>query len=201
MQQKRALIEQTVTGMGYEVVEIEFAAAGLVRVFIDFPWQPGLAVDSASVDSASDEAESAPVERLIAVEDCEKVSHQLGHVLMVEEVSYERLEVSSPGVDRPLHTDAHFRRFVGEEVVIELRELFEGRKRFNGVLTIEENNQFGLELIAEQPKRGAQKKRAARRNAEQTPGGDPWAGRKLVFSLDELVRARLVPKVDFRRQA
>ena len=190
MQQKRALIEQTVTGMGYEVVEIEFAAAGLVRVFIDFPWQSEL-----------DDVKPGFAERLIAVEDCEKVSHQLGHVLMVEEVSYERLEISSPGVDRPLRTDAHFRRFVGQEIVIELRELFEGRKRFNGVLTIEENDQFGLELIAEQPKRGAPKKRAARKNADSASGGDPWAGRKLVFSLDELVRARLVPKVDFRRQA
>lgn len=199
MQQKRTLIEQTVTGMGYEVVEIEFAAAGLVRVFIDFPWLPGATVESATVESV--QTESEPTERLIAVEDCAKVSHQLGHVLMVEEVNYERLEISSPGVDRPLHTDAHFRRFAGEEIVIELRELFEGRKRFNGVLTIEENNQFGLELIAEQRKRGAPKKRVTQQSAEQAPGGDPWAGRKLVFSLDELVRARLVPKVDFRRQA
>jgi len=190
VQQKRVLIEQTVTGMGYEVVEIEFAAAGLIRVFIDFPWQPADPVDSGQA-----------AERLIAVEDCEKVSHQLGHVLMVEEIDYERLEISSPGIDRPLHTEAHFRRFAGEEVSIELRELFEGRKRFNGVLTIEDNGRFGLELIAEQQKPGARKSRASRRTADQSPGIDPWAGRKLVFSLDELARARLVPKVDFRRQA
>ena len=195
MQQKRTLIEQTVTGMGYEVVELEFAAAGLIRVFIDFPWQP------AQPEQSEGLTERQTPDRLIAVEDCERVSHQLGHVLMVEEIDYERLEVSSPGVDRPLITEAHFRRFAGQEVSIELRELFEGRKRFSGVLTVEENDQFGLELIVEPAKASGSRKRPTRQRAEQSPGGDQWAGRKLVFSLNELVRARLVPKVDFRRQA
>ncbi|MFK7962721.1 MAG: ribosome maturation factor RimP [Burkholderiaceae bacterium] len=192
------MIEQTVTGMGYEVVELEFAAAGLIRVFIDFPWQPEPAEQAEQPENHT--GKQVP-DRLIAVEDCEKVSHQLGHVLMVEEIDYERLEVSSPGVDRPLITEAHFHRFAGQEVSIELRELFEGRKRFSGVLTVEENDQFGLELIAEQAKASGARKRPTRQRAEQSSGGDQWAGRKLVFSLNEIVRARLVPKVDFRRQA
>lgn len=187
MQRKRALIEQTVTAMGYEVVDIEFAAGGIVRVFIDFPWA-GTGAD----------AGSPPVEKSIALEDCERVSHQLGHTLLVEEMDYERLEVSSPGIDRPLKTESHFRRFAGEEVMVELRALFEGRKRFTGVLTIEADNRFGLELTAQPAASRRAQKRSAARKADNN---DVWAGRKLVFSLDEVDRARLVPKVDFRRQA
>lgn len=189
MQRKKELIEQTVTGLGYEIVDIEFAPGGVLRVFIDHPW----------VAEPAAELENEP-EKLIAVEDCERVSHQLGHVLLVEEVDYERLEVSSPGVDRPLKTMGHYRRFAGEEVALELRELFEGRKRFSGVLTIEDDGRFGLELTTDTSAsvRGA---RRAVAKALATNSNDPWAGRKLVFSLDEVDRARLVPKFDFRRQA
>ncbi len=181
--------------MGYDLVDVEFATGGIIRVFIDFPWVAPAAGMSGVTGS---EAGEAPVEKSIALEDCERVSHQLGHTLLVEEVDYERLEVSSPGIDRPLKTDSHFRRFAGEEVTVELRALFEGRKRFSGVLTIEADNRFGLELTAQPaPSRRAQKRSAARKS----DNNDSWAGRKLVFSLDEVDRARLVPKVDFRRQA
>ncbi len=189
MQRKKELIEQTVTAMGYEVVDIEFAAGGVMRVFIDHPWTGPAEVAT---------GETAAAERSIAVEDCERVSHQLGHTLLVEEIDYERLEVSSPGIDRPLKTESHFHRFAGEEVSVELRELFEGRKRFSGVLTIEDNGQFGVELLPEAAPSGRAQKRSA---AKKTDTNDSWAGRKLVFSLDEVDRARLVPKVDFRRQA
>ena len=77
------LIEKTVAGMGYELVDFEQAGRGLVRVYIDF---------------AAQDADKGN----IAVEDCEKVSHQLSHVFLVEKAVYERLEVSSPGLDRPL---------------------------------------------------------------------------------------------------
>ena len=76
-----ALIEKTVTGLGYELVDFEQAARGLLRVYIDVPVEE---------------------ERAVTVEDCEKVTHQLLHVLTVENANYERLEVSSPGLDRPL---------------------------------------------------------------------------------------------------
>ena len=78
--------------------------------------------------------------------------------------------------------------------------MFEGRKRFVGVLTIEDNGQFGLELTAEAPRSGRARKKAGGAKSG-SPQGDPWAGRKLVFSLDEVDRAKLVPKIDFRRQA
>ena len=85
------LIETTLIGMGYELVELERAPAGLLRVYIDQP------------------------ETGIVIEDCEKVSRQLTHVLTVENVDYERLEVSSPGLDRPLKKLADFVRFAGAE--------------------------------------------------------------------------------------
>lgn len=77
------LIEKTVNGTGYDLVDFERADRGLFRVYIDF-----LPADAEKGN--------------ITVEDCEKVSHQLSHVLTVENMNYERLEVSSPGLDRPL---------------------------------------------------------------------------------------------------
>jgi ribosome maturation factor RimP len=76
-------IEQTVTGFGYDLVEIERSAGGLLRVTIDIPWVPG-------------------VDQFVNVEDCEKVTRQLQFVLEVDGIEYKRLEVSSPGIDRPL---------------------------------------------------------------------------------------------------
>ena len=86
--------------MGYELVDFEQAARGLVRVYIDV---------------MPDE------NRAVTVEDCEKVTHQLLHVLTVENASYERLEVSSPGLDRPLKKLSDYTRFAGQEAVIKLR--------------------------------------------------------------------------------
>ncbi len=104
------LIETTLSGMGYELVELERAPAGLLRVYIDQP------------------------ETGIAIEDCEKVSRQLTHVFTVENVDYERLEVSSPGLDRPLKKLADYVRFAGEEVRVTLRLPVNGQKNFTGIL-------------------------------------------------------------------
>ena len=79
------LIESTVVALGYEMVDLERSGGGLLRVFIDLPTG-------------------------ISVSDCEKVSHQLTHVMTVENVNYDRLEVSSPGLDRPLKTLAAIKR-------------------------------------------------------------------------------------------
>ena len=108
-----ALIETTVTGLGYEVVDMEVSPrARLLRVFIDQPEKAG------GVD----------------VEDCATVSNQLTRVLMVENVDYDRLEVSSPGLDRPLTKPAHFERFAGSDVQLKLRVPLNGRRNFSGVL-------------------------------------------------------------------
>ena len=102
-------VETTVTGLGYELVDCERSAGGLLRVTIDKLPEAALAGE------------------LITVEDCEKVTRQLQYVLEVEAFEYARLEVSSPGLDRPLKTAAHYARFVGEEVEITLRQPLQGR--------------------------------------------------------------------------
>ncbi|MDR1934190.1 MAG: ribosome maturation factor RimP [Candidatus Accumulibacter sp.] len=108
-----ALIEKTVTGLGFELVDVERSPRGRVlRVFIDQQDKPG------GVD----------------VEDCAYVSHQLSRVLAVEGVDYERLEISSPGLDRVLKKPADFARFAGSEINLRLRLPLDGRRNFNGVL-------------------------------------------------------------------
>ena len=174
----QAIVERTVTPMGYELVELEMAANGLLRVFIDAPAG-------------------------IRLEDCESASHQLTHVLTVENVEYRRLEVSSPGLDRPLRKPADFDRFAGAEVSVKLKRPLEGRRNFEGVLPREPDGRFGLELFsdeelqarAQRAKVGARKAPARKAKAAPAPGGK--AARKLVFALDEIDRARLVPKVKF----
>jgi ribosome maturation factor RimP len=158
------LIEKTLLGMGYELVDLEQAARGLVRVYIDFAQQ-------------DDPGEGEAGRERIAVEDCEKVTHQLLHVFTVENVSYERLEVSSPGLDRPLKKFAHFERFAGHEAMVKLRVPMPGaanRKSFQGVLHAPEGDKLKLEF----------------------EGNDGPA--MLEFTLADVDKARLVPKVDFR---
>ena len=86
-----ALVKKTVEGLGYELVDVERLQRGLVRVTIDIVGDGG-----------------------ITLEDCERVSDQLTHLFTVEDVSYERLEVSSPGVERPLKRARDWERFTGE---------------------------------------------------------------------------------------
>jgi len=105
----QTLIEPTLAGMGYELVALERAGGGLLRLYIDKP-------------------------EGIVVEDCARVSNQLTRMFMVENVDYERLEVSSPGMDRPLVKAADFVRFAGERANVRLHAPLEGRKRFAGIL-------------------------------------------------------------------
>ena len=107
------LLEKTVTGLGYELVDVEQSPRGRVlRLFID----------------KSDKVGG------IDVEDCTLVSNQLSRLLMVENVDYDRLEISSPGLDRVLKKPADFGRFVGSEINLRLRLPMSGRRNFNGVL-------------------------------------------------------------------
>jgi ribosome maturation factor RimP len=108
------LLEPVITGMGYELVGIENVSEGgdaLLRIYIDH--EPGVTVD-----------------------DCERVSRQVGAVLDVEGTirGGYTLEVSSPGWDRPLFTPAHFQRFAGSDVRLQLTELTENRRKFKGRL-------------------------------------------------------------------
>ncbi|MDR0577683.1 MAG: ribosome maturation factor RimP [Candidatus Accumulibacter sp.] len=108
-----ALIEKTVAGLGFEPVDVEQSPRGRVlRVFIDKPDKPG------GVD----------------VEDCAQVSNHLSRVLAVENADYDRLEISSPGLDRVLKKPADFERFAGSEISLRLRLPVGGRRNFSGVL-------------------------------------------------------------------
>ena len=103
------LVETTVNGLGYELADFERSGRGLLRVFIDKP--EGISVD-----------------------DCQAVSNQLTRLFLVENVDYDRLEVSSPGLDRPLKKEADFMRFAGQKAQIKLRMPLAGRKNFAGVI-------------------------------------------------------------------
>jgi ribosome maturation factor RimP len=103
------LVEKTVAGLGYDLVDVERTGRGLLRVFIDKP------------DG-------------IAVEDCQLVSNQLTRLFTVENVDYDRLEVSSPGLDRVLKKEADFVRFAGEKVQIKVRMPIATRKNFTGII-------------------------------------------------------------------
>jgi ribosome maturation factor RimP len=111
------LIEKTVSGLGYELVDFETSPrARLLRVFID-------RLESAETDRSG-----------ISVDDCVAVSNQLSRVFLVENVDYDRLEVSSPGLDRPLVKAADYKRFAGHEVQLKLRVPLGNQRNFSGVL-------------------------------------------------------------------
>lgn len=141
-----SIIEETVTGMGYELVDIELSPRGrLMRVFIDCAADAGRAVN---------------------VEDCALVSNQLTRLFAVENIDYDRLEISSPGLDRPLTRPAHFERFAGQEAQIRVRVPVEGQRNFVGVLAGVQDGKVALETQA-----GLRQ-----------------------FDFDQIDRARLVPK-------
>jgi ribosome maturation factor RimP len=117
------LIAPVVTGMGYDLVDLQVSnRGGLLRLFIDKPGGIGL-------------------------EDCAAVSRQLTRVLEVEGVGYDRLEVSSPGLDRPLRKAQDFARFAGQKADVRMRTAdASGRRRFVGVLRGENEGRVSLEL-------------------------------------------------------
>ena len=147
-------IEKTVTGLDYELVDCERAPRGLLRVFIDRP-------------------DGTPV----TVDDCEAVTRQLQYVLEVEGVDYQRLEVSSPGLDRPLKRPSDWQRFAGSEIELTLKLPFQGRKKYRGRL--QAGSGEGWQVVFD----------------------DGKGARVLDFGLAEVREARLVPMVDFKRRA
>lgn len=124
------LVETTLNGLGYELVDLERSGRGLLRVLMDKPAG-------------------------ISIEDCELVSNQLTRLFLVEGVDFDRLEISSPGLDRPLKKEADFVRFSGQKAQVKLRMPVAGRKNFvgilgavqDGILQLDvEGNQVAIEL-------------------------------------------------------
>lgn len=116
------LVERTLGGLGYELVELERSAKGrLLRVFIDKPGGVNL-------------------------DDCGAVSGHLSRVLTVEDVDYDRLEISSPGLDRPLRKESDFVRFAGQRARVKVRVPIEGQRNFVGVLRQTDAGRVQLEV-------------------------------------------------------
>ncbi|MCD0505996.1 ribosome maturation factor RimP [Bordetella petrii] len=159
-----ALTQQALAGMDVELVDVERAALGLLRV---------------TIDRAGG----------VRIEDCEQVSRQLSRVFEVENIDYKRLEVGSPGVDRPLRTDAEFRRFAGERVEIKLRQPIDGRKVFSGTLVA--------------PAEAGDADANIPASAQQAVFGLEFEAKKddiqvLNFTLADIERAKLDPVLDFK---
>jgi ribosome maturation factor RimP len=139
----RSLLDRLLPGLGFQLVDVELANRGRhIRVFID-------------------KAEG------VDIDDCVKVSNHLSRVFAVESIDYDRLEVSSPGLDRPLKSRDDFTRFVGERVQVRLRTPLAGRKNFVGVLHGLEGDQLNIEVD----------------------------GKLVSLEFQDLDRARLVPNV------
>lgn len=132
------------TGLGYELVDVQASNGGrMLRLFIDKPGG-------------------------ITVEDCATVSRHLTRLLAVEGIDYERLEVSSPGLDRPLRKGADFARFAGHKAEVRMRTAdATGRRRFVGVLRGAQDGHVEMEL----------------------------EGHKVQLALEDVERARLVPEL------
>jgi ribosome maturation factor RimP len=116
------ILEQTIPGLGYELVDVEFSPAKLIRVFIE---KSGGGV---------------------SVEDCALVSNHLSKVLQVEEIDYNRLEISSPGLERPLKRLADYTRFNGRLVKVKTIEPYENQKVFHGNIREVVGENITLEL-------------------------------------------------------
>lgn len=149
------IVEESLHGLGYELVHLERGPRGLVRVFMD------------RLEAPTGRAGPAIAEGRITVDDCERASNQLSRVLTVEGIAYERLEISSPGLDRVLKKPADFRRFAGQEARVSLRAPLDGRRRFVGVLRGADDERLDLEV----------------------------EGAVRSFRLADVERARLVPKI------
>ena len=186
-------IEQTVTGLGYDLVDVERISGGLLRVTIDMPYTLEVA---------------GFVEQHINAEDCEKVTRQLQFVLEVEGAQYTRLEVSSPGIDRPLRHEKDFERFAGEVIDITLKApigaaaiigstVAASRKKFRGTLerpqaaSATEAVPLGWQIVwSDEP--------VVKPGQKISKNRIPAPLQALGFTLDEIAQARLAPVVDFK---
>jgi ribosome maturation factor RimP len=171
-------VERTVGGLGYRLVDVERLGGGLLRVSLD-------------------------AENGIGLEDCERVSHQLSHLFAVEQVDYQRLEVSSPGLDRRLKGAEDFARFVGKEVNVQLHApstAAGGRKRLRGrllqVVGGGGEERLQLKLTTDEALASDVSQRVRRSAKQRTRAEAPAV--VVEIALADIDKARLVPELDFR---
>jgi len=171
-------VERTVGGLGYRLVDVERLGGGLLRVSLD-------------------------AENGIGLEDCERVSHQLSHLFAVEQVDYQRLEVSSPGLDRRLKGVEDFARFVGKEVNVQLHApstAAGGRKRLRGrllqVVGGGGEERLQLKLTTDEALASDVSQRVRRSAKLRTRAEAPAV--VVEIALADIDKARLVPELDFR---
>lgn len=143
--------DAVILSLGLEVADIEREGNGLLRIMIDSP-------------------------NGVTVEDCERVSHQLTHLFTVENVNYDRLEISSPGVDRVLRRKKDFERFLNEEVMLKFKRPINNQKQFKGVLQQGKEQSWGV-LV--------------------TPDGKNAEPYLIDFEIADLAGARLVAQLKF----
>ena len=168
------IVQSTVVGLGFELVDFERTARGLLRVFIDKP--AGITVD-----------------------DCAGVSNHLTRVFAVEGIEFDRLEVSSPGLDRPLKTLADFNRFMGDKARVRLNAMIDGRKKFDGVVDAVEGESVVFQIVDEVSKDSRMaavtkpnSKSAVAAGKGKAPAAVPE--RKLIrVPLENIDKARLIP--------
>ena len=187
----QAQMERTVTGLGYELVDVERAGGGLLRVTIE---RPGAVPRPGEVSQDG-----------ITVDDCERVSHQLSHLLTVENVPYERLEVGSPGVDRPLRSANDFSRFAGSVAKVSLLAPVDGMRKLTGRIVGVEGNGVqgdGAQVMVDvlDPSELPEAKRALPRSPSRrtTPKLTNPVRKRVVFAVKDVEKARVVPELNFR---
>lgn len=139
---RESWLRDTLRGLGYELVDMEMSRGGLMRLFIDSPAG-------------------------ITVEDCARVSNHLTRAFAVEGIDYERLEISSPGLDRPLKRLEDYERFAGSVATVKLKLPRKGQRRFEGRVVGVEDGEVVLEI----------------------------GGERQRFAFGDIDRARLVPQV------
>jgi len=195
LEQIRATAERVAASHGLDVVEIEFQGGSkhrILRVFIE----KNAAQRAKLVEEARSEDPEAPlpsgveVDQLAGIthEDCQAFSHDFGPVLDVEELipgAEYTLEVSSPGLDRKLHGELDYRRFVGSVVKLQTFEPVAGNRHWQGRLTEVRERSIGLDLTAARQKSPKQKG-----GKKQQPDS-----KTMEIELSNIEKANLIPEI------
>jgi ribosome maturation factor RimP len=165
------VVADAVTGLGYELVDFERGARGMLRVFIDR-------------------------EGGISVDDCANVSNHLTRLFLVESIEYDRLEVSSPGLDRPLKVIGDFHRFSGQEVRVRLNTMVDNRKRFDAVIESVDGETITFRLLDDSVGAALGSAKPAKRvGGAKKKVADQAVAPRIVVPLADIERARLIPDI------